>query len=146
VSLYDLAKLWAAGATLAQIERATGLTRGVAIGRIHRARKAGDPRFQPRPKPPVKARRLKPVDEVVGNRRPLPPPPEPPRPRLLVDLGPRDCRWPVGQVPDRRHLMCGQPAVGRGPYCERHCGAVRSESTKGNVQFLARDAPPMPRS
>ena len=49
MSLDDLAQLWAGGATLAQIERATGLTKGVAIGRIHRARKAGDPRFRPRP-------------------------------------------------------------------------------------------------
>jgi hypothetical protein len=59
---------------LTEIERATGVTKGVAIGHIFRARKAGDPRFPPRPpKPkPVKARRLKPVDEVVGNRMPPP--------------------------------------------------------------------------
>ena len=48
VSLDDLARLWAAGATLAEIEQSTGVSRGVAIGRIHRARKAGDPRFEPR--------------------------------------------------------------------------------------------------
>jgi hypothetical protein len=45
VSLDKLAKLWAAGAMLTQIERSTGVSRGVAIGRIHRACKAGDPRF-----------------------------------------------------------------------------------------------------
>jgi hypothetical protein len=33
----QLAELWSAGATLTQIEQATGLSRGVAIGRIHRA-------------------------------------------------------------------------------------------------------------
>jgi hypothetical protein len=61
VRLDDLAKLWAAGQTLSEIEQATGLTRGVAAGHIYRARKAGDPRFQPRPPrpPPVKACVLK---------------------------------------------------------------------------------------
>jgi hypothetical protein len=68
MSLDDLAQLWAGGATLAQIGRATGVSRGVAIGRIHRARKAGDPRFQPRP--PRPARKLKPVGE---SRPPAPP-------------------------------------------------------------------------
>jgi hypothetical protein len=74
VSLDDLAKLWAAGQTLSQIERSTGISRGVAIGHIYRARKAGDPRFQPgplaprepKPKPPVKSRVLKPVGEAVA--------------------------------------------------------------------------------
>ena len=62
----QLARLWAAGATLAQIEQAIGVSRGVAIGRIHRARKAGDEKFAPRP-PKPKARKLKPIGERVGN-------------------------------------------------------------------------------
>jgi hypothetical protein len=130
VSLNDqLAKRWAAGETLSEIERSTGIRRGVAIGHIYRARKAGDPRFQPRPprSPPLKVRKLKPADEVVGNRKPSPPPVpprSPPEPRLLIDLDWRDCRWPVGQAPDGRHLMCGMPQVHRGPYCQRHHDAV----------------------
>ena len=48
MSFDHLAKLWADGATLTQIEQSTGLTRGAAIGHILRARKAGDPRFPPR--------------------------------------------------------------------------------------------------
>jgi GcrA cell cycle regulator len=142
----DLAKLWADGATLSEIERSTGITRGVAIGHIYRARKAGDPRFQPRPPrpPPVKARVLK--SEPLPSRSPSylemtgplpssrdspPPPPRPPplEPRLLIDLDWQDCRWPVGQAPDGRHLMCGMPQVPGRPYCECHCRAVRSEST-----------------
>ena len=125
-----LAKLWADGKTFAEIERATGLTKGVAIGHIFHTRKAGDPRFPPRPvKPkPVKARVLKRISETVGNSRALPPPPEPPRPRLLIDLDWRDCRWPVDRDTDGRHTFCGQPQVPNRPYCARHCGAVRSES------------------
>jgi hypothetical protein len=77
MSLDALAKLWAGGATLTQIERATGLSRGVAIGRIYRARKAGDPQFQPRPPKPKPVRKLKPAGEAVGNRQPPRPPPKP---------------------------------------------------------------------
>ena len=121
----QLGELWAAGATLSQIEQATGVSRGVAIGRIHRARKGGDPRFQPSPPKPA-TRKLRPVGEEVGNRRRVPLP-IPPKPRLLIDLGPRDCKWPLSER-DGRHLFCGQPqALGR-PYCERHCGAVVTAS------------------
>jgi hypothetical protein len=60
---HQLAKLWTAGQMLSEIERSTGISRGVAIGHIYRARKAGDPRFQPRPprSPPPKVRKLKPA-------------------------------------------------------------------------------------
>lgn len=132
MSLDDqLAQMWAAGATLSEIERSTGVTRGAAIGRICRARKAGDPRFQlrpPKPKPPAKARVLKPIGEAVGNSRASPPPPAPLEPRLLVDLDWRDCRWPVGRDADGRHTFCGQPQVPGRPYCARHCRAVGSET------------------
>jgi hypothetical protein len=146
VSLNELAKLWAAGQTLSEIERAIGISRGVAIGHIYRARKAGDPRFQPRPPrpPPVKACVLK--SEPLPSRSPSylvvtgadpsprdspPPPPrlEPPKPRVLIDLGWHDCRWPVGAAADGRHLMCGAPQTPGQPYCQRHCRAVRREST-----------------
>ena len=72
-----LARRWAQGLTLGQIGEELGLTRGAVVGVIARAREHADDRFRPRPtaprpKPPVKARRLKPVDEVVGNRMPPP--------------------------------------------------------------------------
>jgi hypothetical protein len=73
MSLDALAKLWATGKTLTEIERATGISGGAVAGHIARARKAGDPRSQPTPpKPTPKLRRVKPVDEVVGNRMPPP--------------------------------------------------------------------------
>ena len=131
MSLDDqLAQLWAAGATLSQIERSAGVSRGVAIGRIHRARKAGDVRFQPRspnPKAPVKARRLKPFGETIGNRVPPPPPPKPPEPRPVpfLALRPGRCSFPLNS-PARGRLClemvcCGEPVVRSGAsYCTRH--------------------------
>jgi hypothetical protein len=130
-----LAKGWAKGLSARQIGEKLGLSRGAVIGLVNRARTHGDDRFRSRPiapKPPPKVRKLKPVDEV-GNRKPPPPPPprlEPPKPRVLVDLDWRDCRWPVGAAADGRHLMCGMPQVPGRPYCKRHCDAIRSEARK----------------
>ena len=122
--LDDLAKLWADGATLAEIERATGITKGVAIGLISRAREAGDARFASRPpEPNLKPKTARGSPATLGRPEHLSPAttgaptlddtgvtrtqssnwqaladiPEPSGPRGLVDLGLRDCRWPVGQ-------------------------------------------------
>ena len=114
-----LAALWAGGATLSQIGQAIGVSRGAAVGRIHRLRKAGDARFAPRPsKPKQKVRRVvKPRDEVVGNSRPLRPVAEPSGPRLLIDLDWPGCRWPMGEATDGRHLFCGLLQAPGRPYC-----------------------------
>jgi hypothetical protein len=54
MSLDDrLAQLWAAGATFTDMGRKLGVSRSIVAGRIDRARKSGDPRFAPRPKPIV---------------------------------------------------------------------------------------------
>ena len=145
-----LAKGWAAGLSTRQIGARLGLSKGATIGIIARARAHGDGRFRPRPissgrdhlkgEPKPKVRKLKPVDEA-GNRKPPPPAPpkldrtfssarkHPPEPRVLIDLDWQDCRWSTGAAPDGRHLFCGAPQAPGRPYCERHCGAVRSEST-----------------
>ena len=117
------------GATLSQIEQATGVSRGVAIGRIHRLRKAGDARFQPRPPKPKVRRVVKPRNEVVGNSRPLPPASEPSGPRLLVDLAAGRCKFPVSDPPPGRGvemLFCAEPVAQPGAnYCGRHAEIVR---------------------
>ena len=103
-----IAELWAENRSLSEIGKALNATRGVVVGAIWRARRAGDPRFQRRaPKP--KPRKLKPVGEAVGAVRNAAAPVEKScAPRLLIDLGPLDCRWPVGEAADGRHLFCGQ--------------------------------------
>jgi GcrA cell cycle regulator len=127
-----LAKGWSAGLSTRQIGEKLGLSRGAIIGLVNRARTHGDDRFRSRPaapKPP-RVRKLKPAGEAIGNRTPPEPPPAPSEPRLLIDLDWRDCRCPVGRDVDGRHLMCGRPQSPGRPYCERHCGAVRSEARK----------------
>jgi hypothetical protein len=151
MSLDELAERWASGASATEIARAAGLTRGMVLGQVHRRRKAGDSRFSPRPRspgrtraerleldrvrkarrraglppPPPKVRVVKPAGEEVGNRRRVPAPVEKPRaPRLLIDLGPLDCRWPVGEAADGRHLFCGQARTPRRPYCPQCCSRL----------------------
>jgi hypothetical protein len=128
----QLAELWAGGATLSQIEQAIGISRGVAIGRIHRLRRAGDTRFAPRPPKPKVRRIVKPRDEVVGNSRPLSPAPEPSGPRLLVDLAVGRCKFPVTDPPPGRGvemLFCAEPVAQPGEnYCGRHANIA-------NVRF-----------
>jgi hypothetical protein len=41
----------------------------------------------------------------------------------LLDLGPRECKWPVAEHPQwrGRHLFCGRPRLGDWtPYCAHH--------------------------
>jgi hypothetical protein len=87
MSLDELAQLWAAGTTLTDMGLTLGESRNVIAGRIDRARKSGDPRFQPRP---VVASQPKPVVELESAVD------KPAGPRLLIDLGWKDCRWPGG--------------------------------------------------
>ncbi len=139
----QLAELWAAGASFTDMGLKLGESRNVIAGRIDRARRAGDPRFRPRKSkprelPPKQQRRVvKPIDEVVGNSRPLPPAAEPSGPRLLIDLDWRGCRWPMGEAPDSRHLFCGRPQASGRPYCER-CSALAKRGGVPSSQFVLR--------
>jgi GcrA cell cycle regulator len=122
----NIAELWSEGLPLSEIGDRLGVSRGVIAGHISRARKAGDARFAPRP-PKPRARKLKPIGEAVGAVRRAPAPVEKPRaPRLLIDLGPLDCRWPVGEAADGRHLFCGQARAPRRPYCPQCCARLSS--------------------
>jgi hypothetical protein len=76
-ALNAIAELWAENRSLSEIGQALNTTRGVVMGAIWRARRAGDPRFQRRaPKP--KPRKLKPAGETVGAARRAPAPVEKP--------------------------------------------------------------------
>jgi hypothetical protein len=99
---------------LSEIGDRLGVSRGVVAGRISRARRHGDRRFQPlRPKPSL-LRQL-----LSRSHR---------GPRLLIDLGWQDCRWPVGAAKDERHLFCGQPqtpGVHTAPSAAARSGVLR---------------------
>jgi len=123
----ELERLHAEGLTAGQIAVRLGCTRNAVIGKLHRIGQAGiRPAAKPRaikalaggrsdiaPPPP---RLLKPVP------RPAPPPPHLAAaaiPRILADLDPCGCRWPVaGEGADT--LFCAAWAPQGRPYCDRH--------------------------
>ena len=154
MSLDELAQLWAEDRSVSAISAALNTTKGKVIGAVWRARRAGDERFQPRPpKPKVaqerdrslpwagKTRKLKPIDEHVGNSRPLPPAAEPLGPKLLVELPPDRCRFPINDPPPGRGvemLFCAEPVAQPGEnYCGRHAEITRVNSSPSS-RFVLR--------
>jgi len=113
----DLAKQGLSRQKIAdQLTREAGrnITRNMVIGALHRHGPADLKRKQPR--------RVR----VTARDRPMSIPRGAISPMLndlssdplsLLNVGPRQCRWPVGE---RRGelFVCGKPAVGRSSYCE----------------------------
>lgn len=115
----ELRELWSAGKTAAAIGQALGgITRCVVLGKIFRLRLVAAARGRSAPQPAGKA----PVRRRAGR-----PPPQSAQPKTrrktLLDLTNECCRWPYGELGDRRFFFCGAPGadVARGiPYCARH--------------------------
>jgi GcrA cell cycle regulator len=40
--------------------------------------------------------------------------------KQLLDLGPSDCRWPIGDPKEADFFFCGRPQVNGSSYCRRH--------------------------
>jgi hypothetical protein len=130
---HKLAELWPT-MTMNQIGDQLSISRSAIAGRVARARQAGSSQFPPKPQ----VRKVKPAGETVCNERPATAPEQDfvrtiethiPAPRLLIDIPWNGCRMPVDQrpPPDNRHLMCGRPQAGHGPYCSE-CSAKVSVS------------------
>lgn len=83
--------LRAEGMSFKQAGAALGITKDAAIGIVHRHKPDA---VNHMPKPPV----------------------HPP----LDQLGPHDCRWPIGHPGARDFGFCAQPIAAGGPYCGRH--------------------------
>ena len=128
-----IAALWLS-TSQAEISRRLKVSTGTVSGLVARARKAGDPRFPPRPNPKAapkrKIRKLKPADEVVGNAKPPRPEPTPPKPVPFSELRPGQCRFPMNS-PERggQFLFCAAP-VSRRDYCAAHAAQTRVSGTR----------------
>jgi len=104
----ELRHFWRIGWTAGQIEKyfEGGFSRNAIIGK---ARRLGlEKRTSPIPK----------KQKPVGVK--------------LVDLGPRSCRWPLGDPRDKDFCFCGRATQGN-VYCEAHTNiAYRKHQTKEN--------------
>lgn len=52
----------------------------------------------------------------------------------LADLGPDQCRWPLGNLKDRAEEFCGEPVAKGKPYCAPHCARGYLKPTKDKGQ------------
>lgn len=107
----ELRKLWATGASTAEIGRRLGVSKNAVVGKAHRSGLA------PRPSP---IRRL-----------PASPPP-PARPVRLAPLGKAVCYWPYGDPQDDDFHFCGAEAEPGKPYCAKHCAMAYTRIARGD--------------
>lgn len=135
-----LEKLWNDGLSASRIADKLGdVTRNAVIGKVHRLGLSGRAkcyiRNPLRRAPTINARRLR---ELQVNPRRTPPaapkaPARKPRPiatsieateaalmLTVLELGPRQCRYPIGDPQESGFGFCGRYA--HGPYCDPHHG------------------------
>lgn len=67
----------------------------------------------------------RPIRKAARPRRPDSVSLWPPGARAILDLSPRGCRWPLGEVHEETFGFCNAPQA-RGSYCERHGRAART--------------------
>jgi GcrA cell cycle regulator len=87
----QLADLWKAGLSTAEIGRRLGVSKNAVVGKAHRL--ALDPRPSPLKRPPA--------------------------PRIVAPAGPA-CSWPHGHPSDKGFHFCGQRPLAGKPYCAEH--------------------------
>jgi hypothetical protein len=127
----ELVKLAPSANRVSDIAWALGVSRNSVIGKMRRMREKGvviETHFGEQPRPDAMPTAPKPKLVSLQPRRSLPPPdPLQPEPALelftmrrlsLLELGPRTCRWPVGDEPP--YLFCGNPTDGDRVYCAVH--------------------------
>jgi GcrA cell cycle regulator len=147
-----LKQLWAQGysASLIADKLANGhkLTRCAVIGRAHRLKLPARRDKQPHKRKPYRAN-----GGVPKPPRPRPqptPPPQPPRPTPsmkpkmrklpLLELGPHQCRWPLGELMDVAHLFCGADKEGNRSYCPAHHRMAHPPERRG-LPAIPKDYP-----
>ena len=94
----DLARLWADGASTAEIGRHLGISKNAVVGKAHRL---GLPQ---RPSP-IK-RRGATITQLTG---PV-------------------CQWPIGDPRRDDFHFCGEPSAAGKPYCVKHCAVAYTRS------------------
>ncbi len=104
----QLHKLWATGASTAEIGRRLGVSKNAVVGKAHRS---GLPA---RPSP--------------IRRMPVAPPP----PVRLAEPGKPICRWPFGDPQHDDFHFCGREAEPGKPYCAEHCLLAYTRASRGD--------------
>lgn len=91
---------------------------GAVAGMLHRLRQTGDLETVASNCPPTHpgglgSRPKGPAPRSVASSKPQ-----------LADVGPHECRFPIGDPKDPGFHFCGKPAVAGKPYCAAHCAVA----------------------
>lgn len=125
-----LKKLWTEGKTAAEIAKELGgVTRNAVIGKAHRLKLSN--RVSPiqqnkKPAAPKKKVEAPSTKEILLNdadRETV----------ALIDLGARECRWPIGDPRDENFGFCGCPALAGLPYCLEHSKVAYQAATRNRI-------------
>lgn len=156
-----LTKLWGEGHTAAEIaKKLGGVTRNAVIGKAHRLKLSNRASpIQQNKKPAnsnaVKTQRVTPIKSAVKTKptlkqeKPLAQATtnvdivqkEKPKARLakdgklhsLMDLQPRQCRWPSGDPKEDDFGFCGDHSMVGLPYCEEHAKQAYQATTRNRI-------------
>lgn len=114
-----LKKLWVEGKTAAEIANALGdVTRNAVIGKAHRLKLSNrvSPIQQNKKPVAIAPKQQQPIERKIvrivvdENRQRVD----------MMDLKPRECRWPFGDPREENFGFCGCNSVAGLPYCDEH--------------------------
>ncbi|MCB1782832.1 MAG: gcrA cell cycle regulator family protein [Alphaproteobacteria bacterium] len=147
-----LMKLWGEGRTAAEIAKELGgVTRNAVIGKAHRLKLSNrvSP-IQQNKKPSVKIsdrtveKKAMPAPANISKAPAAPVRTFVPDERkvlfALTDLGPRMCRWPIGDPREKSFGFCGDSCASGLPYCADH--AKVAYQAAGRTRTLNVDTEP----
>jgi GcrA cell cycle regulator len=148
-----LTKMWGEGKTAAEIAKTLGgVTRNAVIGKAHRLKLSNRASPIPQPKKaananasaanPAKVEKkrftAKPQkdehDHIAVVKAPETKKEIPAGGRVaMVDLSPRQCRWPSGDPREDDFSFCGEESVQGLPYCLDHCQVAYQTATRNRI-------------
>lgn len=124
-----LKKLWGEGKTAAEIAQALGgVTRNAVIGKAHRLKLSN--RVSPiqqnkKPSAPIAPRQERRIEIAAfdENRETVD----------MMELKPRECRWPLGDPREENFGFCGGVSVPGLPYCAEHAKVAYQAAGRSRV-------------
>jgi GcrA cell cycle regulator len=135
----ELERLWATGASTAEIGRQLDVTKNAVVGKVHRLGLPGRPspiKRETRAADRAPARQLRPEIRVPGDapvsdavNSPVVAREAEARAKASVatatqpvaDLHAPPCQWPFGDPGNDDFHFCGSPSLSGRPYCPDHC-------------------------
>ena len=138
----ELERLWATGASTAEIGRQIDVSKNAVVGKVHRLGLPGRPspiRREAAGRKPATRNQAshspqgyRPESHGPQSGNPESPSQkacEAPRRPAVIDLHAPPCQWPFGDPGDEDFHFCGAPVLASRPYCPEHCARayVREE-------------------